>query len=100
VREAGRARCLRDINNSLELIAAIPGQKEAQARVFSMQELQNIVAPVALYPDALLSNVLVASTVPDEVVQAKYYLYDNGGRISSMPPTDWEPYDTILIFIC
>ncbi len=65
--------------------AAVPGQREAEARVFSMQDLQTIIAPVALYPDALLSNILVASTVPGEVVQAQYYLNYYGGKVTSMP---------------
>ena len=34
------------------------------------EELDQLVAPVALYPDALLANVLMASTYPLEVVQA------------------------------
>ena len=40
------------------------------AKTFSQQELEQLVAPVALYPDALLAQVLMASTYPLEIVQA------------------------------
>ena len=40
------------------------------AKTFSQQELDQLVAPVALYPDALLAQVLMASTYPLEIVQA------------------------------
>src|SRR6202035_3224217 len=41
-------------------------------------ELENLVAPIALYPDALLSQVLVASTYPREVFEAQRWLQENG----------------------
>ena len=37
-------------------------------------QLNDLVAPIALYPDPLLSQVLVASTYPLEVVQAYQWL--------------------------
>jgi len=37
---------------------------------FSQQDLDELLAPIALYPDALLAQVLMASTYPLEVVQA------------------------------
>jgi hypothetical protein len=43
----------------------------SDAKSFSQQELDQLVAPVALYPDALLSQVLMASTYPLEIVQAE-----------------------------
>jgi hypothetical protein len=39
-------------------------------RSFSQQELDQLLAPIALYPDALLAQILMASTYPLEVVQA------------------------------
>lgn len=42
-------------------------------------QLEDLVAPVALYPDALLSQVLVASTYPLEVVEAKQWRDRNRG---------------------
>lgn len=40
-------------------------------------ELQQLLAPIALYPDALLTHILIASTYPLEVVQAYRWLEKN-----------------------
>jgi hypothetical protein len=40
----------------------------------SPQELQQLVAPIALYPDALVAQVLAASTYPTEVVEAERWM--------------------------
>jgi hypothetical protein len=48
----------------------------AEARLTS-DELSDLVAPLALYPDALLSQVLVASTYPLELVEAQQWLKRN-----------------------
>jgi hypothetical protein len=45
--------------------------------VLSPDELDSLVAPVALYPDAILSQVLVASTYPLEIVEAARWLETN-----------------------
>src|SRR5688500_7768418 len=43
---------------------------ETPPTLFKPEELEQIVAPIALYPDALLAQVFMASTYPLEVVQA------------------------------
>jgi len=48
--------------------AAAEPSKPAQP--FKPEELEQIVAPIALYPDSLLAQVLMASTYPLEIVQA------------------------------
>ncbi|HET9734991.1 MAG TPA: DUF3300 domain-containing protein [Burkholderiales bacterium] len=40
------------------------------AAAFSKEQIEQLVAPIALYPDALVAQVLMASTYPLEVVQA------------------------------
>lgn len=45
-------------------------QDDQQEKVFTTEQLDQMLAPIALYPDDLLSNVLVGSTYPLEVVQA------------------------------
>ena len=59
---------------------APPAQAPAQAPapLLSPEQLDTLVAPVALYPDPLLSQVLVASTYPLEVVEAQQWLQRNG----------------------
>src|SRR5208337_3256608 len=45
----------------------------AQAPAYAQQtpeQLQRLVAPIALYPDSLVAQILAASTFPDEVVEA------------------------------
>ena len=46
------------------------GAPQASGKTFSQQDLDELLAPVALYPDALLAQVLMASTSPLEVVEA------------------------------
>jgi hypothetical protein len=43
----------------------------------STRELQDLVAPIALYPDPLLAQILAASTFPDQVAVAAYWLEEN-----------------------
>ena len=56
------------------VLAPVPASAQDAALktdvTFSKEELDQILAPIALYPDDLLSNVLMASTYPLEVVQA------------------------------
>ncbi|MDH6263153.1 DUF3300 domain-containing protein [Bradyrhizobium sp. BR13661] len=47
------------------------------AELLKPEQLEALVAPIALYPDELLANVLAASTYPLEVVQADRWLKDN-----------------------
>jgi hypothetical protein len=58
---------------------ALGGAARAQgeAPVFKPEEIEALVAPIALYPDALLTQVLMASTYPLEVVQAARWQKEN-----------------------
>jgi len=61
------------------LVAQQPAPPEqAPTELLSPQQLDTLVAPVALYPDALLSQVLVAATYPLEIVEAGQWLQRNG----------------------
>jgi Protein of unknown function (DUF3300) len=48
-----------------------PTNTGQNAPVFNAEELDQILAPIALYPDDLLAQVLMASTYPLEIVQAE-----------------------------
>jgi hypothetical protein len=48
-------------------------------QTLSPDQLNDLVAPIALYPDPLLSQVLVAATYPLEVVQAFQWMQKNPG---------------------
>jgi hypothetical protein len=45
--------------------------------VFTPEQLEQVAAPIALYPDSLLAQILMASTYPLEVVQAARFVKDN-----------------------
>src|SRR5215510_2524047 len=49
---------------------AEPQAAEAQPQLLDQAALDQLVAPIALYPDTVLAQVLMASTYPLEVVQA------------------------------
>ncbi len=73
------------------------GQASAQDRVaFRQAELDQMLAPVALYPDSLLSQVLMASTYPLEVVQAARWSRANPGvkgqdAVRAVEDREWDP---------
>ncbi len=48
-----------------------------QGAPMSAQELQSLVAPIALYPDALVAQILSAATFPDQVAIADNWLQQN-----------------------
>ncbi len=54
-----------------------PAPAAAQNEPFKPEEIEALVAPIALYPDDLLSQVLMASTYPLEVVQAARWVKAN-----------------------
>jgi hypothetical protein len=47
---------------------------------FSAEDLDNLVAPIALYPDPLLAQVLIAATFPDQVELAAEFVRERGTR--------------------
>src|SRR5215472_7545130 len=49
-------------------------KQHASTGVLSPDQLDSLVAPLALYPDPILSQVLVASTYPLQIVQAERWL--------------------------
>src|SRR5512135_1623743 len=51
---------------------------ESAARI-PAEQLDSLVAPIALYPDPLLAQVLAASTYPLEIVQLQQWLEKNKG---------------------
>lgn len=63
---------------------------------FSQEELDQMLAPIALYPDTLLDQVLMASTYPVEVVQADRWVKANPGLkdeelAKALEDQPWDP---------
>jgi hypothetical protein len=61
----------------LAVLAVWQASAQAQARSYSQAELDALLAPVALYPDPLLSNILVAATYPDDLRDAAAWSRSN-----------------------
>jgi hypothetical protein len=55
---------------------------------YSAEQLDNLLGPVALYPDALLAQVLVAATFPDQVEEAARFVRANG--TSGIDDQSWD----------
>jgi Protein of unknown function (DUF3300) len=73
-----------------------------QTQTFTADQLTNLVAPIALYPDGLLSQVLVASTYPLEVVEAQQWLQRNptlrGTQLTdAAKQQSWDPSVQALV---
>ncbi len=63
---------------------------------FSKEELEQIVAPIALYPDSLVAQILMASTYPLEIVEAARWSKANPGvkdkaLEDAMQQQKWDP---------
>ncbi|HEX9157491.1 MAG TPA: DUF3300 domain-containing protein [Syntrophales bacterium] len=88
----------------LVVLMAMPAPVFAQSNipVFRQEELDQILAPIALYPDSLLAQILMASTYPIEVVQADRWVKAN----RNLPPDalndvldrqSWDPSVKALV---
>jgi Protein of unknown function (DUF3300) len=80
--------------------SAAPGQSATQVR--TPQQLDDLVAPIALYPDPLLGQVMAASTYPLEIVEAQQWLTRNSGltgagRLDAAKQQNWDPSVQALV---
>jgi hypothetical protein len=84
------------------LLAVPPGGIMAQggnpdgSMTFRQEELDQMLAPIALYPDDLLSQILMAATYPLEVVQAARWVQASsnfrGDQLAmALEQQDWDP---------
>ena len=65
------------------------GADSSPVYVFSDQELDELLAPIALYPDPLLAVMLPASTYPEEIDNADAWL-KKGGTASGINGQSWD----------
>ena len=69
-----------------------PGQGTPE----TAEELQALVAPIALYPDALVAQILSGATFPDQIAVANYWLQQNKNLTGSalgqaVDKQTWDP---------
>jgi Protein of unknown function (DUF3300) len=73
-----------------------PAPNQRQYSPLSAEQLQQLVAPIALYPDALVAQVLAAASYPTQIVEADRFLKENpnlkgqdlGAQVDRQ---DWDP---------
>lgn len=72
---------------------AQPGYDQAQP--LGAQDIEQLVAPIALYPDALVAQVLTASTYPEQVAEADRWRRQEGYAPSDQiaDGADAQPWD-------
>jgi hypothetical protein len=78
------------------LLALLLSQPALAQERYTQAELDQLLAPIALYPDALLSQVLMASTYPLEVVQAARWSRAHPGlrgdeAVRAAQDREWDP---------
>lgn len=57
--------------------ATAPAENLPEIALFSPEQLEQLVAPIALYPDAMVAQILMAATYPLQVVQASRWRQRN-----------------------
>jgi hypothetical protein len=67
-----------------------PSPARAQSSAPDPAQLEKLVAPIALYPDPLVAQILPASTYPVEVIEAARALA-SGSRPSTATASQWDP---------
>ena len=76
-----------------------PGQLSSytgQGAPLTTQELDSLVSPIALYPDALVAQILSAATFPDQIAVADYWLGQNknltgNALMQAVDKQSWDP---------
>jgi hypothetical protein len=80
----------------------VPPAQPATAALFSPSALDQLLKPIALYPDPLLAEIFVAATLPSQIVLADRYV-NQGGDVNQAAQQPWDPsiqamvhYPTVL----
>ena len=81
---------------SLGLALCVAGPATAADTKFSQAQIEEMIAPIALYPDDVLSQMLTASTYPLEIVEAERWRAKNpslqGEDLDkALAQFDWDP---------
>jgi len=79
-----------------------PPDAQQTTQLLAPNQLDTLVAPIALYPDPLLGQVLAASTYPLEVVEVQQWLQQNGNLrgadlMNAAKQQNWDPSVQALV---
>ena len=82
--------------------SAPPAPQSGQSQVLTANQISDLVAPIALYPDPLLTQVLAASTYPLELVEAEQWLQQNRSLsgtqlMAAARQQNWDPSVQALV---
>jgi Protein of unknown function (DUF3300) len=82
----------------VEPAAALNQPARPEGAQYTRQQIDQLVAPIALYPDELLSQVLMAATYPQQVVEAAQWVQDPSHKdlkgdalAQALEPLPWDP---------
>ncbi len=83
-------------NGTATLKSAAIAQEPNVTGIFKQEELDQMLAPIALYPDSLLSQILMASTYPLDIVQAQRWADQNknlsgDALTAALEKQTWDP---------
>jgi Protein of unknown function (DUF3300) len=71
-----------------------PPYQEADQAALTATDIENIVSPIALYPDQLVAQILGAATYPDQVTAASNFVNSSGLKDTAlMKAVDGQPWD-------
>jgi Protein of unknown function (DUF3300) len=95
------AKCISFLLAAVFATAALAQSPQPRA-IFSQPELDQMLAPIALYPDALLSQILMAATYPRDVAEAASWSRYQGGlrgddAVRAAEDRDWDPSVVSLV---
>src|SRR5205085_9049296 len=87
-----------------EATAALNQPAGPAAAHYTRQQIDQLVAPIALYPDQLLADVMMAATFPQQLVEAGQWLQDPGhaelrgdALVAALQPLPWDPSVKALV---
>jgi len=86
----------------LSSILANAEQSNNEPEQFSAAELEQLLAPIALYPDTVLSHILIASTYPIEIIQAERWHANHSNlqgsaAVQAVDEKNWDPSVKALV---
>jgi|HubBroStandDraft_6_1064221.scaffolds.fasta_scaffold08676_2 hypothetical protein len=71
-----------------------PPYQEADQLALTATDIENIVSPIALYPDQLIAQILGAATYPDQVTAASNFVNSSSLKDDAlMKAVDGQPWD-------
>ncbi|HLY46239.1 MAG TPA: DUF3300 domain-containing protein [Stellaceae bacterium] len=87
-----------------EAAAALGPAANPAAVQYTRAQIDQMVAPIALYPDQLLTQVLMAATYPQQIVDAAQWLQDPANAalkgdalVAALQPLPWDPSVKALV---